>query len=187
MKNTQKGFARIALLSGALILMLIGIAFYVGHQKALAPHKNDVAVADGVCGFSVMSHSAQAAVGFPLTIQGTIDNTDAQVRGCAWQMFEGQGGTAQLFYVENKADTKTQPQWLPLGISVPITVEDWATTTTRFTVSFDGSFVNPVTKTVINITDGTKFKVVFTEENASGMPPIDTYELPLVYDAQTPE
>src|SRR3990167_11030697 len=121
----------------------------------------------GKCGFTVTSISPNTPVSFPLTIKGLIDNSNSQKLGCTWNMFEGQAGTAQLYY--NYKDSG----WKLLGISVPIQVADWTQLNTSFSTTLN--FNNGG----IGLPDGTPIKITFTEENASGLPPVDTYDLPV--------
>jgi hypothetical protein len=124
---------------------------------------------NGLCGLSITSHNINGKAGLqkPITISGIIDNTNYAEKGCAWQMFEGQAGTAQAFvFVDNS--------WKPISKLIPIPVSNWMTTKTTFTVELS------IDTSTMNITTGTPLKVVFIEENASGEPPVDTYTLPLV-------
>ncbi len=122
------------------------------------------------CELVVTSLTANSKVSFPLNVRGTIDNRAA---GCSWQMFEGQAGTAQLFFnYENKG-------WKPIGVSVPIKVADWAAKTTSFEVVLN--FNNEG----IGIPSGTPMKIVFTAENAAAIEPSKKLELPITLDLNT--
>ncbi|MEI6553470.1 MAG: hypothetical protein WCO09_02780 [bacterium] len=126
-------------------------------------------IPNGKCGLSVTSTSPNSKVGFPLVIKGVVDNTKSKVLGCSWQMFEGQAGIAQLYFKDNN-------EWKKLGASVPVPVENWTSDKTIFSVVLNSNNEG------VGLPNGTLLKVIFTEENASGMPPVDTYELPLVLD-----
>lgn len=132
------------------------------------PTQNVTVVPNGTCGLTIFSHSVNSRVNFPLMISGVVDNTNMNTLECSWLMFEGQAGSAQLYY-KSPLDG-----WKPIGAQIPVPVQNWMSTKTTFMVTF----TNPI----IDLVSGTELKVVFTEDNASGLPPIDTYELPLVYD-----
>jgi hypothetical protein len=134
--------------------------------KPLHPFDLPVSV-NGKCGLMVTSVAPNAQVSFPVTISGSINNSNSKTIGCSWQMFEGQAGSAQLFY----SDRNT---WHQLGVSAPIKVADWTAEKTSFTASLDFNNEKP------GLPSGTQLKVMFTEENASGMPPVDTYDLPIM-------
>jgi hypothetical protein len=189
MKNYKRGFAPIILLIIIAALAIGGGAVYYKSQKEKkveVTHESgnsqkeqtntdtkvdETITKDSVdkskCGLLVTSVSANAKVSFPVVIKGVIDNTAASSKGCSWQMFEGQAGTAQLFY-------KYQSSWYSLGVSVPVKVDNWTSAKTNFTVTLN--FNNDG----IGLPNGTPLKVVFSEENASGMSPVDTFELPIV-------
>lgn len=123
----------------------------------------------GKCGLIVTSIQPNTQVSFPLTIQGTIDNSNSQNLGCSWQMFEGQAGLAQLYYnYENSG-------WKPIGVSSHVQVSDWTATRTSFSTTLN--FNNGG----IGIPGGTPMKISFTEENASGIPgAADIFDLSVV-------
>jgi hypothetical protein len=125
-------------------------------------------VSVGKCGFSVSSPQANSSVTFPLTIKGVVDNSKAQQLGCSWSMFEGAAGGAQLYYnYQNQG-------WKTLNTPRAITVSSWMTTTTPF------EFTMPFDNSSIGLPSGTPLKIIFSEDNASGLPPVDSYELPLI-------
>jgi hypothetical protein len=128
------------------------------------------AIPNGKCGLTVTSHLPNSKTGFPLIIKGVVDNTDSKDLGCVWQMFEGQAGTVQLYFKDND-------EWKKLGSPTLIPVENWMSNKTFFSVGLD--FNNEG----IGLPTGTFLKVIFTEENASGITPVDTYELPLILDS----
>jgi len=137
-------------------------------QTKTLPQKT-VATQSGKCGLIVASPAADSVAHFPLTISGIVDNSKRQSLGCSWQMFEGQAGVAQLFYNYNNEG------WKALGVGSPVKVSDWTATTTPF------SFVLNFKNDGIGLPNGTPMKIVFTEENASGMPPVDSFELPVIF------
>jgi len=130
-------------------------------------------IVSGKCGLLVTSHSPNEKVDFPLTVKGIIDNTNRQSKGCSWQMFEGQGGIAQLYFKDTNGD------WQKLGISKPVIVENWTSTSTLFSVALNNNNEG------VGLPTGAQLKIIFTEENASGMPPVDTFELPLIFSGTT--
>ncbi len=138
-------------------------------QPDVTPTTITTVTPNGICGLFVTSHNVngKASLQKPITVSGIIDNTDHQTRGCSWQMFEGQAGTAQAFaYVDN--------QWKSISKQTYVPVPNWMTTKTTFKVELT------IDTGVMNIAAGTPLKVVFTEENASGEPPVDIYTLPLI-------
>ncbi len=121
----------------------------------------------GKCGLTITSVFSNAKVSFPLTITGNIDNSNNQSLGCAWGSFEGVGGNAQLYF-----NHKNQG-WKTLGNSALIVVPNWTSVKSSFSTTLD--FDNDG----IGLPGGTALKVVFSDDNATGLPP-DTFELPLV-------
>ena len=117
------------------------------------------------CGLFINSPVANAIVRFPLGVYGVVDQS---VSGCTWQMFEGQAGTAQLYF------KNTNDVWQAIGSSAPIMVGDWTADSTNFTVvlNFNNSG--------IGLAHGTQMKVVLTEANPSGIGISDKIEIPLV-------
>jgi len=186
MKKHNKSHNRGGIL--ALLLEIIGILIiFVGAYVYLRLNTNvlnnvvakndgtktgDVIVS-GKCGLLVTSHSPNEKVDFPLTVKGIIDNTDSQSKGCTWQMFEGQGGIAQLYFKDTNGD------WQKLGTSKPVIVENWTSTSTLFSVALNNNNEG------VGLPAGAPLKIIFTEENASGMPPVDTFELPLIFSGTT--
>ena len=52
------------------------------------------------CGLTIISPAPNTTISsnMPLVFSGVIDNSQAQTLGCQRGMFEGQAGTAQLYY-----------------------------------------------------------------------------------------
>jgi hypothetical protein len=122
------------------------------------------------CGFQITSLSSGGKASFPLTISGVVDNSNSQNLGCAWQMFEGQAGIAQLYYKYPNSG------WEIIGESKPIMVKDWTSNTTTFTTTLN--FNNGG----VGLQAGTPMKVVFTEENAAAIRPGLMFELPFILE-----
>lgn len=177
MKNNKKGGIIILFLEivGVLIL-LSGAYLYVRttHPTELEDIIDSIPkktiTANGDCGFTVTSNSINDKISLPLTIGGIIDNTNKKSLGCSWQMFEGQAGTAQLY-----AKYAGDEDWRKLDSAKPIIVNNWMADSTPFSVTVD--FNNGGGGLVA----GAQLKIVFTEENASGIRSKNTYELPLVF------
>lgn len=152
-----------------IILILLGIVYILNieHKTPTTPI-NRPATTTPTCGLFVTSPTPHGKVALtkPITVTGIIDNTDYKTRGCSWQMFEGQAGTAQAFIFINN-------QWVAISQKTPVPVANWMTEKTTFTVEL-GVTVNTST-----LTEGIPVQVIFTEENTSGEPPVDTYTLPL--------
>lgn len=123
------------------------------------------------CGFKVTSHVPNQAVSFPIIVKGIIDNTEAENKKCSWSMFEGQAGTAQLYYDVNPV-TFNSEKWVSIGQSVPINADKWMALQTNFSVSLGND--------QMALQNGTRMKIVFTEEDPSGMGKVDSLELPLI-------
>ncbi len=159
-----------------LLLLLCGLAVWAGYFKPVeAPVPADntpVVTVPPTCGFSVTSPAPNQKVSFPLVVKGVVDNTDAENKGCSWQMFEGQAGSAQL-YAYNIDGKETG--WQKIGAAVPTTVADWMTTSTTFAINIGND--------QMGLAQGTQMKIVFEEEDAAGFGNPDTYELPLVFDS----
>lgn len=170
MTTTQKTIAIVAIL-------ILGIIAYVSTQKTPVEDQTPIATTTapvvvtphGSCGLLITSHNAdaKASLAKPITITGIVDNTDRVAKGCSWQMFEGQAGTAEVFAFVNN-------QWKSISNQTPVPVANWMTDKTTFVVEIK---INTGT---MNIAAGTPVKVVFTEENAAAINPSKTYTLPLI-------
>ena len=110
------------------------------------------------CGFTINSPLANASVSFPLTIQGTVDNANASSLGCSWTMFEGEAGTAQLYFWEAGNNSRHV-------LNTPFIVK----VTNRMTTGpVAASVVINFNNSWIWLSSWTPMKIVFTEENPSG-------------------
>ena len=164
-----------------LLIIVVGAYLYLRTNSNVLDdlvQKNDRdnvtnVITSGKCGLTITSQSPNSLTSFPLVIKGLIDNTNSQDLGCSWQMFEGQAGNAQLYSKTINND------WKKIGVMMPVIVENWTSNKTIFSVGLN--FNNED----IGLSDGTLLKVVFIEENASGIPPVDTYEFPLVFSVKT--
>ena len=172
--KTSKGFVIPLLILAIVILVTGGIYIYLqgglkNNDQVVTVVESTPVTTNGKCGLIVSSVSPNDTVNFPLNITGEIDNTSSSSTGCSWTMFEGQAGTAQLYFNYNNLS------WEKVGPLTPISVENWTSEKTSFSVklSFDTKH--------IEIATSTKLKVIFTEENSSGIPSSDTYELPLIF------
>ena len=119
------------------------------------------------CALQVTSVKPYAAVTFPIEITGMIDNRNAQ-KGCRWITFEGQAGTAQLYY------DNAGLSWDPIGKPETIDVGDWMSPATPFKV------VMSYTNQGRGMKSGTKFMIRFHEEDPSGNTQGQMYDLPVV-------
>lgn len=198
MKNhsPQKGFIFSILIIVLAIIITCGIFYFVTRNDNKNPavyvgeNQNDISTSTSnsatsstlntindslyKCGFKVISPSSNSKVDFPLEVKGVVDNRDSKISGCSWHMFEGQAGVAQLyFYNINK--------WNPIGEGVPIKVVDWMTSLTSFDIVLN------LKNDGVGLSAGTPMKIVFTEENASGQGPVDTYELPIILNKMNPD
>jgi hypothetical protein len=119
------------------------------------------------CGFSINNISPKSRVNFPLKVEGTIDNSSG--RSCYWGTFEGRVGTAQLYYNYNNTGWKT------IGQSSIVKT----TTDNQIKISFATSL--NFNNEGIGLPPGTLMKIVFNDENVSGlMNSSHTFELPIV-------
>jgi|GEM_PF-7089039 len=133
-----------------------------------APQAATVPAIVGKCGLSITSPTPNTRVSFPLVIKGMVDNSNSKTLGCSWSMFEGQAGTVQLSYLDKGV-------WHPLGVSVPVKVDDWTSTKINFAITLN--FNNDG----IGLVPGTELKVVFMGENPSGLAANNkTFELPFI-------
>jgi hypothetical protein len=174
-KHNKGGILTLLLEIVGILILIVGAYLYLRTNTVVL---DDIVVKEkvdvsGKCGFFVTSPSPNEKVNFPLTIKGAVDNSSRQSKGCSWQMFEGQAGVADLYFKD--ANNK----WQQLNTSKPVPVENWMSTSTVFSVVLNFSNEG------INLPAGTSLKVVFTEDNASGMPPVDTFELPLIFSGST--
>ena len=122
------------------------------------------------CGFSINSPALNSPIysNTPLIFSGVIDNANYQTNGCRWTMFEGQAGTAQLYY-------KNGNTWGPINTVKIIKVTNWMTAgPVPFTVSVNFNNSGP------GFSNNTPMKVVFTEDDPSGATP-ETLEFPLIF------
>jgi len=169
MNTSQKAWSVIALI---IIFIVVGTAgFYIYYQNVMAPSGEieDLIVVEGTefaakCGLVVETPSVGAAVSFPLTISGTINNSEEN--GCYWTMFEGQAGTAELFY-------ETKDGYSLATDMQPIEVANWMSTSTTFSVTLDFDNVNQ------GLPSGYNFKILLTEDNPSGEGIPDSLEIPV--------
>lgn len=172
MDTNTNGRAGIISVIIVLLVIILGAGTYLYYNKAEAPTQQQVEDTEATvlaanCGLTVESPKIGANVSFPITVKGTVNNTNAEAAGCAWTMFEGQAGVATLHY-----ETKDGFS-LPVDTK-PITVANWMTTSTTFsfTLNFDNS--------ILQLPSGYNFKIVMTEENPSGEGMVDTVEVPVV-------
>jgi len=179
MKKHQSG-GILTLLLEIIALLIIVVGAYVYFRvnsdflSQVLPGSSEVTVVtSGKCGLTVTSHSPKSKVGFPLVIKGVVDNSNSKANGCSWQMFEGQAGIAQIYF------KSSDNEWKKLGESKSVIAENLPTMNSMNSLFSVGLNFN---NEGIGLPNGTELKVVFTEENASGMPPVDTYELPFVLD-----
>ena len=176
MKKYKSGGILILLLEIiGLLIIVVGAYVYLRINSSfwsqIIPKNSGVSVVtNSKCGLTVTSHSPKSRVGFPLVIKGVIDNSHSKVNGCSWQIFEGQAGVAQIYF------RSSDGEWKKLGESKPVIAENWTEVNSLFSVGLN--FNNEG----VGLANGTELKAVFTEENASGMPPVDTFELPLILD-----
>lgn len=123
------------------------------------------------CGFTITSHRSGATADFPLAITGIADRSRFSQLGCAWSLFEGQAGTAELYaYINNQG----KAEWKLIAPMKPVQADSWMATTTAVHVTLVPNASN------MNIPAGTPLKIVFKEEDAAGFGNPDTLELPLV-------
>lgn len=167
MNNISKS-KKVVISIGIIILILAGGLYF--YKKALAPQvaQTPVGVSNQTpCDvvLKVENPVAGSAVSFPITLTGRVDNSHIK-EGCpSWTMFEGQAGTASLFY-------ETKNGWsLPVDTQ-PVNVAEWMTASTTFSVTLN--FDNKKEE----FPSGYNLKVVFTEDNPSGEGVVDSVEIP---------
>ncbi|MFA6397414.1 MAG: hypothetical protein WDK96_01020 [Candidatus Paceibacterota bacterium] len=183
--NKNKGFAPILIVLVVVALLVVGGVMYFSGKNSdkLAQDKDNVLNTDnnldnkdqgGIqtlsnCGFTINSPVPNSTISsnVPVVFNGVVDNTNYQTTGCRWTMFEGEAGTAQLYYQNGN-------NWGPIGIINLIPVSNWMT---LGPVPFTASVI--FNNGGIGLQSGTLMKVVFTENDPSGATP-DTLEFPLV-------
>ncbi len=186
MKNYKKGFAGIIVVV-IVALGILGFGTYKVINKTeikeedleissegdyrLEDNENSLSQTEGGdCDIKVGSIPPNSQVSFPLVIQGVIHNSK---KGCAWKMFEGQAGTAQLYFNYNNQG------WKSVGESVPVRIENNLPKLHEFLM--DLNFSN----SGIGLPSGTPMKIIFTAENASGIAPSVPYEFPIILKSNT--
>ena len=168
MNNTHRIQVVIVAIVITILILIGGLYFY---KKAFAPSIKEVPIVvndQTPCSqtFKVESPVAGSAVSFPVTLVGSVDNSHLKAGCPSWIMFEGQAGTASLYY-------ETKNGWSLPTDTQPIKVADWTSTSTTFSVTLN--FDNKTEE----FPSGYNFKVVFTEENPSGQGVVDSVEVPL--------
>lgn len=122
----------------------------------------------GSCGFDISSPIANSKVKFPLTISGTVDNSNYEELGCRWIISEGQAATAQLFY-----NYKNQG-WSAVDVAVPIKFTGFNNSKATFSTK-----ISLKSGMDIEIGAGTPMKIVFTDVNEMDGSVTNTFELPI--------
>ncbi len=162
------------------ILVVASLAAFIyskqSEKTSIVPIKEPTSVVPKTplshCGLTIISPSSGAVIPGgatigPVTVEGVVDNTHMKEIGCSWTLFEGQLGTAEMEFQD-------QQGWHSLGNIQPVMLTgDWMTSgpvAFTFTMSFPNGG--------IGLPPGTPLKIIFTEENPSGMPPVDTLDLP---------
>ncbi len=173
-------FPRNYILFAVLLIIFIagaagGVWFFLANRtdnsaKKTSATPTPVVQSTSYCGLTIDGPAANSTNAFPLIIHGMVDNNNATALGCSWTMFEGQAGTAQLYYWSQNGSN-----WQALGNPVPVPVTNWMSL---------GPVPFAVTVTFSNgglgLLPGNLMKVTFTEENPSGEGTPDSYDLPLV-------
>jgi len=167
-----------ALFAVLLVIFIAGAAggvwfFFMNRSNNSArilPTTTPVVLSSSYCGLIIDGPNPNSINAFPLTIHGAVNNNNATALGCSWTMFEGQAGTAQLYYWDQGTNN-----WVATGTPSVIPVTNWMS-------------LGPVPFVVIvnfnngglGLNSGNLMKVTFTEENPSGEGTPDSYDLPLV-------
>lgn len=128
-------------------------------------YQGNIAGGVGKCGLLIQSPKNLSNIVLPVMVSGYIDNSRYKKEKCRWQMFEGQAGTARLYYDYNNQG------WAELGEAIPIQVSNWMATTTPFLVGFY------LHSSQIELPVGTPMKITFKEEDPSGANEPDKYDL----------
>lgn len=152
-----------------IIIAVVGILLGLG-KKSEAPtlqapitgEEQAQSVAVSHCGLTVQSPLSSSTVTSPITVSAVVDNTNAQVTGCSWTVFEAQAATIALVDANNTV----------LGTGLLTTTDDWMTTGP---VSYSGTIVAQSP-----LLSGSALSLVFTEEDPSGMNMPDTLTVPVV-------
>jgi hypothetical protein len=175
--NNMNKYQKSAIVLVVVIIILLIISLVVSNGNSNGSNMTDdnnassTAMGNEItgassCGLAVTSIDTNEAVTFPITVTGNVDNTNSKNLGCRWQMFEGQAGSAQLYYQEGSV-------WTKISSQVPVTVADWMSDKTTFSAKF------PFQNKGEPLPAGTKMKIVFTEDNASGTGTVDKLEFPI--------
>jgi hypothetical protein len=167
MNRTSKGYTIglvIALLFIAFLIYLFRESKYkvdgIGDKFSSQKEAEAIATDNGACGLIVSTPLSKTTVAFPLTVKTVVDNTQMDILGCAWSVFEAQAGFVEVIDGDGNV----------VGGGTLTTDEDWMTTGP---VRYDAELKltkTPSTKTL---------DLVFTEENPSGEGIPDTFVLPV--------
>ncbi len=125
-------------------------------------------VTNGSCGFDITYPLANSKVKFPLTISGTVDNSNYEELGCRWIISEGQAATAQLFFNYKNYG------WSAAGVAVPVKFSGYSNGKATFSTTMSLKNDNDI---VISV--GTPMKIVFTDVNEMDGAYTNTFELPI--------
>lgn len=161
----NKKFGLIAFLLVIFIGAVGGGVWYMRNNSNTPP-----AALASHCGLIIDGPAINSVTTFPVTIHGAIDNNYASTLGCAWTMFEGQAGTAQVYYWDQGNNN-----WQAVNTPFVIPVSNWMTlgpVAFAVTVNFNNNG--------LGLSSGNLMKVTFTEENPSGQGTADTLDWPLV-------
>lgn len=171
--NQLSLFTKITLGLTALVLTLGAVYYFMYKNTTYKKTSTSTSTAtstvvtpkNGTCALTITSHEVDDRVSFPVTVNGTIDNTKAS-EGCRWILSEGQAGTAQIFVSKNGI-------WTAVGPVTIVPVQDWMTTKTNFSVTVDYNKQTDI------LQSGTRVKIRFTEEDPAGTNQPKIYDLPV--------
>jgi hypothetical protein len=154
-----------------LIIVIIGSVYFINQKKTIAPGQTATTGSNNTpqhqgpstnCGMTITSPTEGSTVTFPLSIDATVDNTNAQSLGCSWGVFEAQAGNVQV----------KDPSGNILA-QVPLTTTDnWMTTGPVAYTATIASLSNPAYSGPLTL--------LFTEDNSSGKPNPDTLTIQIV-------
>lgn len=124
----------------------------------------------GKCGFVISSPVANIITKFPLTISGSVDNSNYEELGCKWIISEEKAATAQLYYNYNNHG------WTPADIAIPIKFNGYTNGKATFSTKMDFKNDNDI---VISV--GTPMKIVFKDMGEIDGQVANKFDLPINY------
>ena len=149
-----------------IFIVLSVIGFFLLNKKD-ANKENDIdeivqILDDKSCGFTLISPKEGDTVGLEFMVEGIVDNTKIQERGCGWTVFEAQAGIVHIY----------DSTGFSVGSALLTTSQDWMTPNP---VNYEAKI-----KIDLNPSDE-KLLMVIEEDDTSGSGQNEFLEIPLIF------